>query len=735
MKIGPLIFLMVSGLMVVGLEAASTTTYNYGEALQKAIYFYDCQVSGPSPSWNRVPWRGPCDTHDGADVDLNLTGGWHDAGDHVKFNFPGAYSVTLLCWGIVENRAAYVNSGQLGYLLNNIKWETDYLIRCHAAPNVFYGQCGDGNTDHSYWGPCESDVSEMPQRPSAKIDSANPGSDLAGEAAAALAAASMVFMPTNPAYADTCLTHAQQLYSFADKYRGIYSSSMSAAAGFYPSSGYHDELVWGALWLFKATGDSSYLTKAEAYYDSIPDAQQDTVKSYAWTLCWDDKSYGCFVLLSKLTGSPVYEADAQRWLDYWTVGANGDRITYTPGGLAWLSQWGSCRYAATTAFCALIYSDFIADTALKARYHTFAVNQINYMLGNNPLNRSLEVGFGVNPPRHEHHRTADGTYPGSAQDTQACVHTMYGALIGGPDQSDNYTDQRSNYTQNEPADDYNAGFIGALARLYSEYGGAPLTTQFPPRDIPTEQFCLMAKINQSGPIFTEIDAFLFNNTNEPARVCHTLSYKYFYNFSEVIAAGIPVSSLVVTTAYLESNAKLSALTPYKGSDSIYYLEISYYNDSLFPGTQDSYKREAQFRVSLPQNSDSSAWNPSNDWSYKTLGQTSLDTCINMRIYDNEVQIWGAEPGQPPISSVRKAAPPALQSSIVNVAARGEKIFVSMTPGKSAELSIVNIEGKRLFKTFFTGSCTMDARKLGRSACFAVVKTDGGTFISKVINLR
>jgi endoglucanase len=313
---------------------------------------------------------------------------------------------------------------------------------------------------------------------------------------------------------------------------------------------------------------------------------------------------------------------------------------------------------------------------------------------------------------------------------------MYGALIGGPDQSDNYTDQRSNYTQNEPADDYNAGFIGALARLYSEYGGAPLTTQFPPRDIPTEQFCLMAKINQSGPIFTEIDAFLFNNTNEPARVCHTLSYKYFYNFSEVIAAGIPVSSLVVTTAYLESNAKLSALTPYKGSDSIYYLEISYYNDSLFPGTQDSYKREAQFRVSLPQNSDSSAWNPSNDWSYLTVGKTSLDTCINVPIYDNEVQIWGAEPGQAPISSVRKAAPPpALQSPFVKVGVRGEKMFVSMTPGRSAELSIFNIQGKQLFKTFFTGSFAMDARKLGRGACFAVVKTDGGTFISKVMNLR
>jgi hypothetical protein len=75
----------------------------------------------------------------------------------------------MLCWGILENRAAYVNSGQLAYLLNNIKWETDYLIRCHTKPNMFYGQVGDGGVDHSYWGPCESDASLMPQRPSAEL--------------------------------------------------------------------------------------------------------------------------------------------------------------------------------------------------------------------------------------------------------------------------------------------------------------------------------------------------------------------------------------------------------------------------------------------------------------------------------------------------------------------------------------------------------------------------------------
>jgi hypothetical protein len=37
--------------------------------------------------------------------------------------------------------------------------------------------------------------------------------------------------------------------------------------------------------------------------------------------------------------------------------------------------------------------------------------------------------------------------------------------VGGPDQNDNYVDDRSDYVHNEVATDYNAGFQSALAAL------------------------------------------------------------------------------------------------------------------------------------------------------------------------------------------------------------------------------------------------------------------------------
>jgi endoglucanase len=219
-------------------HAEAAPAFNYAEALQKSIWFYDAQRSGKLPAGNRVSWRADSALRDGSDVGLDLSGGFYDAGDHVKFGLPFAFSMSMLAWGAVENRAAYADSGQLQHLMANLKWGTDWIIKAHPSPNVVYGQVGAGNPDHAWWGSAEV----MPMaRPSYKVDPSCPGSDLAGEYAAAMASASMVFQATDPAYAATLLTHAKQLYTFADTYRGKYSSCITDAANFYNSwSGYQD---------------------------------------------------------------------------------------------------------------------------------------------------------------------------------------------------------------------------------------------------------------------------------------------------------------------------------------------------------------------------------------------------------------------------------------------------------------------------------------------------------------
>ena len=62
------------------------------------------------------------------------------AGDHVKFNFPMAYTSVVLSWGLLEFKDAYEASGQLQWLYDCIKWPLDYLLKCHVADDVLYVQ-------------------------------------------------------------------------------------------------------------------------------------------------------------------------------------------------------------------------------------------------------------------------------------------------------------------------------------------------------------------------------------------------------------------------------------------------------------------------------------------------------------------------------------------------------------------------------------------------------------------
>ncbi len=660
----------------------TASAVNYGEALQKSIYFYEAQQAGKLPEWNRVEWRGDSVLDDGSDNGVDLSGGWFDAGDHVKFGFPMASTATMLAWGVVEYPEAYIQSGQMPHIKNNLKFVADYFIKAHTAPNELYGQVGSGSDDHAWWGSPEVihlTSRAASNRPSFKIDESCPGSDLAGETAAALAAISMIFKDDEPNYAATLLQHARELYAFANSFRGKYSDCITDATAFYNSwSGYRDELVWSALWLYQATQDQSYLENAINAYDDLNTEPQSDIKSYRWTHAWDDKGYGSYVLLAKLTDDATYREDTERWLDYWTTGYEGQRVPYTAGGLAQLDTWGANRYAANTSFIALIYSDYLKENypaePKAATYYDFAVSQLEYIMGDNPSNISFQIGMSEDGPRNPHHRGAHGTWADSLQVPETSRHLLVGALVGGPGSGDAYEDDRGDYIANEVATDYNAAFTGALARLYLDFGGEPIPEdQFPKPEQRDLEFFVEAKVNASGPRFIELATRVYNQSAWPARNGDNLKYRYFVDLTEEMSLGYSANNITVSTAYNQASSVSQLQSWGNPNDHIYYTEVDFSNVNIFPGGQSDYRKEVQLRISLPATSNASEWSNNEDPSWDNYSSAFIKAS-KIALYDGEELVWGSEP-----------SPGCGSNSGVNCAPEASDIYASTQEGQAVSI--------------------------------------------------
>ncbi|CAA2965736.1 endoglucanase 6-like [Olea europaea subsp. europaea] len=484
-------------LLLIGILPLALGGHDYGEALTKSILFFEAQRSGYLPSNQRIQWRGNSGLRDGKINGVDLVGGYHDAGDNVKFGLPMAFTITMMSWSLIEYGRQMAAGGELNNALDAIKWGTDYLIKAHAEPNVLYGEVGDGNTDHYCWQRPEDMTTS---RAAYKIDPSNPGSDLAGETAAAMAAASIVFRRYNPSYAKELLEHAYQLFDFADKYRGKYDSSITLAQKYYRSvSGYADELLWAAAWLYKASNNDYYLN----YLGNNGDALGGT----GWAMTefgWDVKYAGVQTLVAKflMQGkgghyTPVFE-EYQQKAEYFMcscLGKGSANVQKTPGGLIFRQRWNNMQFVTSASFLLTVYSDYLssAGKSLKcvsgyvppSELLAFAKSQVDYILGDNPRATSYMVGYGNNYPRQVHHRGSSivsfkvdpsfvscrGGYATWFSRKGSDPNLLTGALVGGPDAYDNFADQRDNYEQTEPATYNNAPLMGLLARLHGGHDG------------------------------------------------------------------------------------------------------------------------------------------------------------------------------------------------------------------------------------------------------------------------
>ena len=421
------------------LNANAADNDNYAKLLQYSLYFYDANMCGDT-SKGGMSWRSNCHMND------EVPGGFHDAGDHAMFGLPQGYTASTLGWAYYEFPDAFTATGQDAHLKVITDHFCDFFKRSTklSGGNVtnFLYQKGDGNEDHSYWGPPEKQGSRK------MFWTSNGASDIAAEYSAALAANYVNFHNKDD------LTYAEALYKFSKQNNRV---TDEGPKGFYNSNGPADEQAWAAGWLYLATKNQSYLNDLKGNLPKV-----------GWVHGWNDTHLGANCLYGEITGD-------------WS-GANGYISGKATGsGYMFLDKWGSARIN-----CSMQMTSLIATAHKAGDYKAWAKGQMNYILGQNPANTCYVTGFASNSAKNAHHRAAsgytgydqfnmNGWNPDGDHMSPFCAygpnaHPLIGALVGGPcDAGGSYHDNMADYICNEVAIDYNAGLVGAAAGLYHFY--------------------------------------------------------------------------------------------------------------------------------------------------------------------------------------------------------------------------------------------------------------------------
>ena len=419
--------------------SAADDTDNYAKLLQYSMYLYDGNMCGGEvEKKSGFSWRGNCH------VDDAVPGGFHDCGDHVKFGITAGYSGTTLGWAYYEYKEVFDELGQTGHL----KLLTDHFCKYFKDSTTLSGdkvtelvyQIGDGNADHNtYWGPPEKQDSS-----SRKVfKTSNGASDVAAEYAAALAVNYLNFGNEED------LKYAKALYDFAQNSNSCATEGVSP---FYESAGCDDDKAFAAGFLYLATKEEKYNTALKSFAGNASNNPN-------WDYCWDKVSIGASILNGEINGD-------------FSIASNYAKQKYTQKDKWYcLNSWGAARYNTAAQFTGLLLSKY-----KQGDYNEWAQSQMNMILGENPKNVCVVVGFNAQSAKYPHHEAASGLSGWDEYNSAGTTfgpkggHILTGALEGGfQDQNFQFKDELNDITSSEVGIDYNATLVAAAAGLYDVY--------------------------------------------------------------------------------------------------------------------------------------------------------------------------------------------------------------------------------------------------------------------------
>lgn len=424
----------------------------YAELPDELLEFMRQQRCGYNPWIDAV-----CHPFDGRTVDgplppgtyLDARGGWHDAGDQLKYllTSSNATAQMLLAYRLNAGRASggaefkdRVNAlGQPGEnripdLLDEAKWGLDWMLRLHPQANQLYHQVAD-DRDHSTgfrepqkdsvdygWGPgsyrpvysADGKPQGLRQYQSESTGVAN----LAGRYAAAMGLAYQIWKSDTRMrhFAERCLMAGKDVYAMGKQRPGVQQGNSFKSPYRYAETTWADDMEWGAVELFRATGDNAYRADALRYAElANTDGWFGKEKTghyqyYPFMNLAHFRLYDLVDRAAKMKLAGYYQSEIELCVK--AACGNPFRI-----GAPFI--WCSNNLTVALATQCALYEQMTGDS----QYRQFAAKQRDWLLGRNPWGFSMFTQL----PR-------GGTFPADVHlfGTAVLKKPVRGGLVDGP---------------------------------------------------------------------------------------------------------------------------------------------------------------------------------------------------------------------------------------------------------------------------------------------------------------
>ena len=461
----------------------------FADAADAMLDFMRAQRCGYNPYLDAV-----CHRFDGRSAEgprppgsfVRADGGWHDAGDTLKYLITSsnataqlllAYQLNPGIWKDIADDLGRPRPNGLPDVLDEARWGLEWLLRLHPSPRELYHMVGD-DRDHSGWRLPQDDQSDYgwgkgsyrtvyfatgaPQGLGRYKSESSGIANIAGRYAAAMALAYQIWKsdPHHAAFARQCLLAGREVYALGRAKEGVQQGNSYSSPYRYNENTWADDMEWGAAELHRATGEARFLADARRY------ARITGATSWmgrATTLHYEFYPFMNAGHFRMASGSRYYRTGLDAAL------AAADR---NPWQIGVPFIWCSNNLVVALATQGVMYERMTGSS----QYRAFSARQRDWLFGVNPWGISMFTGIGQISPSDVHipaFQIRKEIVRGALVDgpvAESIFTSLKGVTLSRPDafapyqtREAVYHDDWQDYSTNEPTMDGTASAILLMA--------------------------------------------------------------------------------------------------------------------------------------------------------------------------------------------------------------------------------------------------------------------------------